>query len=201
MFSCNVNAKTLLDETVAELGLYEELPRASLRAALNEAIGRLYIEVVREEAEIPCSPIDGVIKLSTLSLPADNASLRAEDILRIRKGLSQIHYLPPHRFLLVKSEDGNFYTVRDQSLIFTPTYTGHALHLIYRCRPRSYSERDEGRVLPVPDEYVTLLRAKLRGEAFKLANEDALAAKWLGEYNAILPAFAAYCERVRRPLS
>jgi hypothetical protein len=53
-------------------------------------------------------------------------------------------------------------------------------------------------MLPIPDEYLSLLRAKLRGEIFKLANEDSLAAKWLGEYNALLPAFAAYCERARR---
>ena len=198
MFTSSINAKTLLDETVAELGLYEEIPRATFRRVLNETLGLLYGEVVREEGEVSCAPKDGAVSFSSLSMPSDSASLREEDILLIRKGSLYIHYLPPHRFSLVQSADGNFYTVSDKTILFTPTFSGHGMTLFYRRRPRPYSENDEGRVIPIPDEYVPLIRAKLRGEIFKLANEDALAAKWLGEYNALLPAFAAYCERARR---
>lgn len=201
MFSCNVMARTIIDETMTELGTYEELSRATCRTLLNETLGRLYTDVVREEAEVACSPADGAISFSALILPSDNAGLRAEDILRIRKGTQFIHYLPPQRFTLVQSADGNFYTVQGGKLLFTPTFTGHGMHLTYLRRPRPFTEGDEGRMLPIPDEYVSMIRAKLRGEMFKLANEDALAAKWLGEYNAVLPAFAAYCERARRALS
>ena len=31
--------------------------------------------------------------------------------------------------------------------------------------------------------------AELRGEAYKLCNEDAVAAKWLNDYNALLDSF------------
>jgi hypothetical protein len=37
-----------------------------------------------------------------------------------------------------------------------------------------------------------MLAARLRGEAYKLANEDALAAKWLSDYNAQLDDFKAF---------
>ena len=199
MFTSTTDVRTLLDETISEMGLYEEIPRATYRRVLNETIGRLYGELVREEREVLCSPdIDGAVAISSVSLPSDNAPLREEDILGIHKGSQVIHYLPPSRFHLVLDEDGNFYTVKDQSILFTPPFTGHGMRIIYLCRPKPYSESDEGRMLPIPDEYLSLLRAKLRGEIFKLANEDSLAAKWLGEYNAALPAFAAYCERARR---
>lgn len=199
MFTSTTDVRTLLDETISEMGLYEEIPRATYRRVLNETIGRLYGEVVREEREVLCSPdVDGAVAISSVSLPSDNAPLREEDILGIHKGSQVIHYLPPSHFHLVSSEDGNFYTVKDQSIRFTPTFTEHGMRVIYLCRPKPYSESDEGRMLPIPDEYLSLLRAKLRGEIFKLANEDSLAAKWLGEYNAALPAFAAYCERARR---
>ncbi len=199
MFTSTTDVKTLLDETISEMGLYEEIPRSTYRRVLNETIGRLYGELVREEREVLCSPdVDGAVPISSMSMPSDNAPLREEDILGIHKGSQVIHYLPPSRFHLVASEDGNFYTVKDQSIRFTPPFTGHGMRIIYLCHPKPYSESDEERMLPIPDEYLSLLRAKLRGEIFKLANEDSLAAKWLGEYNAALPAFAAYCERARR---
>ncbi len=198
LFTSTIDVRTLLDETMAEMGLYEEIPRATYRRVLNEAIGRLYGEVVREQGEVYCTPSGGSLTLSSLLLPFENEPLREEDVLGIHKGTEVIHYLPPCRFHLVSSEDGNFYTVKDQSVLFAPAFTGQDVRLIYLRRPQLYTEDDEARMLPIPDEYLSLLRAKLRGEIFKLANEDSLAAKWLGEYNALLPAFAAYCERARR---
>jgi hypothetical protein len=44
----------------------------------------------------------------------------------------------------------------------------------------------------VPAEFIELVSAKLRGEAYKLANEDSLAAKWLNDYNVLLETFKAW---------
>ena len=41
----------------------------------------------------------------------------------------------------------------------------------------------------VPLEFIDLVKAKLRGEAYKLANEDVLSAKWLNDYNILLENF------------
>lgn len=46
--------------------------------------------------------------------------------------------------------------------------------------------------VPLPYEFVELVRCKLRGEAYKLINDDALAAKWIGEYNTLLENFKVY---------
>ena len=193
MFTCNQTLGALIDGVMADMGLYVEIPRETYREVVNEAIGRLYTEVVCERGEVPFTPYNGSISIESIAVPADTAPLREEDILLIRKSAQFIHRLSPHRFLLITSNDGNFYTVEDGVLRFTPTWNGHSLHLIYRRRPRPFTETDEGRTIPLPEEYLSLLRAKLRGEIYKLANEDVLSAKWLGEYNSILPAFAAYC--------
>ena len=44
----------------------------------------------------------------------------------------------------------------------------------------------------LPVEFIDLAKAKLRGEAYKLANEDSLAAKWLNDYNILLETFKAW---------
>ena len=44
----------------------------------------------------------------------------------------------------------------------------------------------------LPVEFIDLVKAKLRGEAYKLANEDNHAAKWLNDYNTLLETFKAW---------
>ena len=44
----------------------------------------------------------------------------------------------------------------------------------------------------LPIEFIDLVKAKLRGEAYKLANEDSIAAKWLNDYNTLLETFKAW---------
>lgn len=46
----------------------------------------------------------------------------------------------------------------------------------------------------LPLEFIDMAKAKLRGEAYKLANEDVLAAKWLNDYNVLLESFKAWVQ-------
>ena len=198
MLHCTVSARELIDSVMEDVGLYQGFPRATYRSLLNETIGRLYTDVVKEEGEVACIPRDGTVSLASLPLPEGIAPLQEEDVLRIRKVDEYIHYLPPARFHLATTLAGSFYTVKGGAILFAPTYSGHGMTLSYRIRPLPFHKDNEELTLPISDEFVSLIRAKLRGEILKLANEDALAAKWLAEYNAALPAFAAYCERKRR---
>lgn len=67
------------------------------------------------------------------------------------------------------------------------------LTIVYYARPK-LKDPDELRrhnvMLPV--EFIDLARAKLRGEAYKLANEAGLAAMWLNDYNVLLETFKAW---------
>jgi hypothetical protein len=56
----------------------------------------------------------------------------------------------------------------------------------------SHGNISEGVNVMVPIEFIDLVKSKLRGEAYKLANEDALAAKWLNDYNTLLETFRAW---------
>ena len=53
--------------------------------------------------------------------------------------------------------------------------------------------KDVGSV-PLPYEFVELVRCKLRGEAYKLMNDDGQAAKWLSEYDVLVENFKTYIE-------
>lgn len=44
----------------------------------------------------------------------------------------------------------------------------------------------------VPPEFIPMILSRLRGEMYKIANEDGMAAKWLGEYNTELETFKVW---------
>lgn len=49
----------------------------------------------------------------------------------------------------------------------------------------------------LPPEFCEMIVCRLRGEAFRLINDDVLCAKWIGEYNAHLENFKAFIDRRR----
>ena len=64
------------------------------------------------------------------------------------------------------------------------------LNIVYIVRPVLKTESNiSSERVKVPVEFIDLVKAKLRGEAYKLANEDSLAAKWLNDYNVLLETF------------
>jgi hypothetical protein len=79
-----------------------------------------------------------------------------------------------------------------------PEDTIGKIRIIYRPRPKLKETKGENETISaddyvmLPAEFVELARAKLRGEAYKLANEDLLAAKWLNEYNVLLESFKVW---------
>ena len=54
---------------------------------------------------------------------------------------------------------------------------------------------DEDAIVMLPYEFLDLVKARLRGEAYKLANEDDTAAKWLNDYNVLLENFKNWLTR------
>lgn len=59
--------------------------------------------------------------------------------------------------------------------------------VIYKARPDT--DPNFERSIKVPYEWFDMVLAKVRGEAYKLAGDDAQAAKWLGDFNAQLESF------------
>lgn len=76
---------------------------------------------------------------------------------------------------------------------------GHKnIKVIYFVRPELIDEKNyTAKKVMVPVEFIDLVKAKLRGEAYKLMNEDAFAAKWLNDYNVLLEDFRAWVEDKR----
>jgi hypothetical protein len=68
------------------------------------------------------------------------------------------------------------------------------IKIVYCVRPalKDAKALTDADTVKVPIEFIDLVAAKLRGEAYKLSNEDGLAAKWLNDYNVLLETFKAW---------
>ena len=84
-----------------------------------------------------------------------------------------------------------YYTDYDGNLVLNLADYADEITVIYRLRPILKAEGSSD-IVAVPPEFLDLVAAKMRGEAYKIANEDGLAAKWLADYNAQLESFKVW---------
>ena len=76
-----------------------------------------------------------------------------------------------------------------------------SVRVIYFVRPalKTVNSSDvvgSGNVM-LPVEFIDLAKSKLRADAYKIANEDNLAAKWMNDYNVLLETFKEWMDRKR----
>ena len=73
-----------------------------------------------------------------------------------------------------------------------PDFETKEFTVIHIVRPALIDKNNLEVNVMIPIEFIDLVKAKLRGEAYKLANEDNLAAKWLNDYNVLLETFKVW---------
>lgn len=194
MLDSKIKAADLIKQIKDEADISYPLPDVSYIMWLNSLEQLLYTEVIQEQGKIELSKTDTdtvdtseiFIETEKLSVPTGESKLRFEDIYTIYADDTQ----------LIK-------TTVASGEIFLDTYyklrNGIAMNLrkepdklkfIYIVRPELKTEENYASLtVKIPAEFIDLAKAKLRGEAYKIANEDSLAAKWLNDYNILLETF------------
>ena len=92
------------------------------------------------------------------------------------------------------SDKNLYYTDYNGNLVLSLTEVPNKITVIYRLRPILKTEASNYNVA-VPAEFLDMVSARLRGEAYKIANEDGLAGKWLADYNTQLESFKVWAEK------
>ena len=186
MFDSGISVKDLLKDLNAEVDIALDIPDATYVQWLNSLQQLLYTEFIKEQKKKILKPPfeNNLINVSELAETGEN-SPRFEDIHAVYADDTQLIKTSVASGVIFPN---TFFRVTDK-LAFNAT-VNKAITLIYHVKPELIDDtRTEDFNVMIPIEFIDLVKAKLRGEAYKLANEDSLAAKWLNDYNVLLETF------------
>lgn len=199
MFESVISVKELVDELKnTEVDIALEIPNKTYVSWLNSLQQLIYSEVIKEQRKITLETSNGNhVNISSIEPGEGESKMRFEDIHTIYAKFDDNTNVQ-----LIKSTvtSGviflNAYYKENNNIGYHTKGVPKELTIIYHVRPAliTVSETDDidGSKVMLPDEFIDLAKAKLRGEAYKLANEDGIAAKWLNDYNVLLETFKAW---------
>lgn len=193
MFNSGISAKELVEELISEVDIALNIPNATYISWLNSLQQLLYTEVIKEQKKIILhTSKQSPISISSIVVGNDENSLRFEDIHAIyADGVQLIKTTLASGAIFPNS----FYKDNNNIGFYTKS-TPNIITIVYIVKPALIKVSNNDVIndtnVMVPVEFIDLVKAKLRGEAYKLANEDALASKWLNDYNILLETFKSW---------
>ena len=194
MFDSRIKAADLIRQIKDEADISYPLPDIIYIMWLNSLEQLLYTEVIQEQGKTELCKTDTdttdtseiFIETEKLSVPTGESKLRFEDIYTIYADDTQLI-----KTTVTSGEIflGTYYKLRN-GIAMNLRKEPDKLKFIYIVRPELKTEENYASLtVKIPAEFIDLAKAKLRGEAYKIANEDSLAAKWLNDYNILLETF------------
>ena len=184
MYDSKVSAMTVIEDVINEADIALEIPATTYLRWLNELEQNLYGAIVRGQKRETVTGANGDIPVNCD--PADIISIYHEG--------DSIAKTTPE--LLPLMANSNFYAINGtkvESLYGDVEYDVYCIE-----RPDIKTEQNyDTETVKLPFEFLELAYCKLRGEGYKLANEDGLAAKWLNDYNALLSDFVSWHKQRR----
>ena len=186
MFESNITVKRLLDELKNEVDIAVPVSDETYIAILNTLEQLLYTELIQEQRIISLSEEKFPLAIEDL-LVEDEATIRFEDVYSVYAGETQLTKTTAQSAAIFADtfyKDGNKIAVNTRK---KPT------KIVYFVKPALKTvETMESDTVKLPYEFVELAKAKIRGEIYKIVNEDEHAAKWLNDYNVLLETFKVW---------
>ena len=190
MFDSGITASALIEQIKDEADIAIPIPDASYVLWLNALEQLLYTELIQEQGKIELDGVNGsVISIDTLGVPNGENAIRFEDIHTVYADDVQLiestvtsGVIFPNTYYKIGNDVG-------VNLVHQP----EKVRITYFVKPElKTTENISTKNVMVPIEFVDLVKAKLRGEAYKVANEGELAAMWVNDYNILLETFKAW---------
>ena len=192
MFDSGISVKNLIEELNEEVDIALDIPDTAYAGWLNSLQQLLYTEIIKEQEKVVVAlPETKIIRLSQ-PFNIDENKPYFEDIHAIYANGVQLKKTT----LTSGSIFPNTFYKTNNNVGINATPTPAEVEIIYFVKPalvtcNTHKNVNDANVM-VPIEFIDLVKAKLRGEAYKLANEDGIAAKWLNDYNTLLDTFRTW---------
>lgn len=196
MYDSGVKVKDFLDSVEKEADISIEIPRDSMLRWLSAVEQFAYTEVLKEfvSATLDLSGVPSdTIRLESLPVPDGAAAPVYDDVVAVYGENGQELQKAGAVSVFEFPENDLFYTDYNGGMLISTREEQAKITIIYRIRPAVKTrENDVDLHVALPPEYLDMAAAKIRGEAYKIANEDQIAAKWLADYNQQMENFKVW---------
>ena len=190
MFDSGIKASALINQIKDEADIAVPVSDESYVLWLNSLEQLLYTELIREQGKIEISDTEAsVLNIETINVPSGENAVRFEDIYTIYADKTQLIFSTAASGVIFPD---TYYKIGN-NIGLNLSKTSEKIVIIYYVKPALKTVSDiSAKNVMLPIEFIDLAKAKLRGEAYKLVNEDALSAKWLNDYNILLETFKTW---------
>lgn len=196
MYDSGIKCTELVNAVLSETDISVMVSDDSWYRWLSSVEQFVYTEIINEYAsqDILYSEIsENKVDLTTISVPAtcdnviydDIIAVYADDIRLEKSGIIGVTDF---------SDKALYYSDYNGNVVLSISDIPNNIRLIYRLRPKIKTSKSSDSVF-VPIEFIDMVAARMRGEAYKIANEDGLAGKWLGDYNTQLESFKIWAAK------
>lgn len=211
MFDSGIPASRLIEDLKNETDTALPIPNSEYVQWLNETEQLVYTEIIKEEHchlfenltesdgcptfEFQLSDLTESTNVQAPVLYIDICGIYNNDIQLMRVSSEHERTFFKHSYWYDYSKDKVCLYIPDKKRRGPDTY------VYYYIRPPlktvDASDNVESGNVMLPIEFISLAKAKLRAEAYKVVNEGTYAANWLNEYNYALENLKLWIEGKR----
>lgn len=183
-FDSGYLAKDIINGLKEEIDVVSYITDETYVRLYNELIELLYGEIIRDSKIFEIQVYDTFLSDSQLDINKEHIKDVYYNDIQLSKGKAE----------QVGKIDNIYYTDNDDRFFFSanPLSGSGILRIYYNYIPERLVNLNDEKTVPLPFAFLEIVTSKLRGEIYKLLNEDELSAKWLNDYNNLLENFKAY---------
>ena len=181
-----------------ELDIASIIPDSAFIRWLNTVEQTVYTELIREmrSVHLTVDYVDGdtpSFSLSDIVPSGGEDPVIFDDILKV-----YVDGIELDRVSLISGTTfdnlGMYYIDGGRVMVKTlvPASEVTVIHVVRPAKKAAENGELPRETVKLPAEWLEIAASRLRGEAYKLANDDNLAAKWLNDYNLYLEQFKAW---------
>lgn len=189
MYDSGITAKSLIDNVASEADITIPIASDSWYRWINAVEQFVYTEIFKEYAAETLGIgliIDNKINLNNdITTARGCATPNFDDIIKIYADETELDRTSVISGLVFLDKP-LYYTDYNNNVVLKLADTApNEITVVYRIRPRLKSASVNDNIC-LPVEFVDMLAARMRAEAYKIANEDTLSANWMADYNTQL---------------
>lgn len=197
MYDSGIAARTLISNVSSEADITIPIDSESWYRWINAVEQFVYTEILNEYTSVTLNYAE--LTNDTINLNNDITTANGcaapnfDDIIKIYADETELDRTSVISGLIFVDKP-LYYTDYSGNIKMNLTGYPENIVIVYRLRPELKSSLTD-RNINIPIEFIDMLAARMRGEAYKIANEDNLSAKWLSDYNIQLESFKLWATR------